>query len=467
MLLTMYGHISHGKLARGNYDAEGHIGFRIAEPGVSNKLSEICFESFSSDSISGCRNRFPQYDSVPSDTKERTDHFAMPGSIESVRCLIKANDSIDRSFFINSNSCSSSSFAVPIFATSTNSRVSREEKLQCTGSVIKRSEGGNSVVDRKPDAVQRGSSNLTSPSIDHNFRCLSSELEGSLSGSSNRRPMDSRGTKTPYKYTGAEGSKIGYFNIYPYAPRSKVNSLTNGQYCGPAIYSQNGGNPQQSLIGHKQRDLGLLATERDHNYCRVPTWGFESKSRFSVTVYEGLERMETKTADFSGNLQFKRDTRHRSLCISNLPPTSLLYFLETGPIQKGERCISKVMEIPKGICFSIFQPNWKSVKESSNGPGPALTGNSNLAKSVLVSPSSSDVSRQTNFYSTSKGSFNGSKDGKASINRERKIKTSGLDNFREKLFAEGILKNAAELITSAKRQGSITHYKSAWGKWDS
>ena len=460
MLLTMYGHISHGKLARGNYDAEGHIGFRIAEPGVSNKLSEICFESFSSDSISGCRNRFPQYDSVPSDTKERTDHFAMPGSIESVRCLIKANDSIDRSFFINSNSCSSSSFAVPIFATSTNSRVSREEKLQCTGSVIKRSEGGNSVVDRKPDAVQRGSSNLTSPSIDHNFRCLSSELEGSLSGSSNRRPMDSRGTKTPYKYTGAEGSKIGYFNIYPYAPRSKVNSLTNGQYCGPVIYSQNGGNPQQ-------RDLGLLATERDHNYCRVPTWGFESKSRFSVTVYEGLERMETKTADFSGNLQFKRDTRHRSLCISNLPPTSLLYFLETGPIQKGERCISKVMEIPKGICFSIFQPNWKSVKESSNGPGPALTGNSNLAKSVLVSPSSSDVSRQTNFYSTSKGSFNGSKDGKASINRERKIKTSGLDNFREKLFAEGILKNAAELITSAKRQGSITHYKSAWGKWDS
>ena len=118
-------HLSHGKLARGNYDVEGHIDFRIAESGVCNKLSKICFESFSSDSISGCRNRLPQYDSVPSDTKESADHFAMPGSIKLIRCLIKANDSIDMSSFINSNSCSSSIFAVPIFATSINSRVSR------------------------------------------------------------------------------------------------------------------------------------------------------------------------------------------------------------------------------------------------------------------------------------------------------------------------------------------------------
>ena len=162
--------------------------------------------------------------------------------------------------------------------------------------------------------------------------------------------------------------------------------------------------------------------------------------------------METKTTDFSGTLQYKGDTRHRTLCISSLPPTSSLYFLEAGPIQQGEGCISKAMEIPKRLCFSNFQPNWKSVEEISNCPRPDLSGNFNLAKSVLVSTSSSDVSRETDFNSTSRGSFNGPKDGKGSINRERKIKTSGLDNFREKLFAEGISKNAAEHITSAKRQ---------------
>ena len=45
-------HLSHGKLARGNYDVKGYIDFRIAESRVCNKLSKICFESFSSDSIS-------------------------------------------------------------------------------------------------------------------------------------------------------------------------------------------------------------------------------------------------------------------------------------------------------------------------------------------------------------------------------------------------------------------------------
>ena len=45
---------------------------------------------------------------------------------------------------------------------------------------------------------------------------------------------------------------------------------------------------------------------------------------------------------------------------------------------------------------------------------------------------------------------------------EKKIKTSGLDNFREKLLAGGISKNVAELITIAKRQGSITLYELTW-----
>ena len=96
-----------------------------------------------------------------------------------------------------------------------------------------------------------------------------------------------------------------------------------------------------------------------------------------------------------------------------------------------------------------------------------LLVNSYLAKTVLVFTSSSDVSRKTNSDSTNRGSFNGPKIGKASIISERKIKISGLNNFREKLFAERISKNDAELISSDIKQGSIAHYESAWGKWDS
>ena len=142
--------------------------------------------------------------------------------------------------------------------------------------------------------------------------------------------------------------------------------------------------------------------------------------------------METKTTDFLKHSAVQGDTRHRPLCTLSFPPTSLLRFLEAGPIQQGEEGISKFMEIPTGACFSTFQPNWKSVEQSSNGPGPDLTGNSNYAKSVLASTSSSDVSRQTDFDFTSRGSFNEPRDGKGSINRKKKIKISGLDSFKDK-----------------------------------
>ena len=142
----------------------------------------------------------------------------------------------------------------------------------------------------------------------------------------------------------------------------------------------------------------------------------------------------------------------------------LLCFLETGPIQQGEGCISKVMGTPKGVCFPTFQPDWKSVLKSSNGHDPDLTVNSNLAKSPLVSTSFSDVSKQTDFDSTNRGPFSPKME-KTSINRERKIKILTWKNSRDDLFVEIISKNTVELIASAKRQVyQYTHYQSTWGK---
>ena len=288
--------------------------------------------------------------SVPTDTKERTDHFAMPESTESIRCLIKANDSIDKSSFING--CSSSTFAVPIFITSTNSRVSREEKLQCTGSVIKRSEGGNSVVDRKPDAVQRESSNLTSPPTQliitsdaslQGWGQLVRDKQQEVHGQQRKLKL-----KAASSETGAEGSQIGYFNIYPYAPRSKVNSLTNGQYCGSVIYSQNGGNPQQSLIRHKQRDLGLLATERDHNYCRVPTWGLQSRSMKDSTEWKPKPQIFQALR----NLRGTPDIDLFASRVSHQLPCYISWKLD--PFSKGRDAFQISWKYLKGYAFPPF-----------------------------------------------------------------------------------------------------------------
>ena len=89
-----------------------------------------------------------------------------------------------------------------------------------------------------------------------------------------------------------------------------------------------------------------------------------------------------------------------------------------------------------------------------------------MAQSLVVSTSSANVNRETNSDTSRKGSLNGPKVGEEFTHRDREIKTSALGNFRQKLFAEGISKNATDLITGAKRQGSTSHYESAWRKWD-
>ena len=278
----------------------------------------------------------------------------MSVSIGSIRCLFKANDSIDRSSFINSNSCSSSTFAVPIFATSTNS--SREEKLQCTGSVIKRSERGNSVVHRKPDAVQRETSNLISPSIDHNFRRLSSGLGAACQGQTAGGPRTAEEQKHHINMVELKASKLAILASIRMHPEVKSIHLQMDNIVGLSYIVKMGGrgDPQQSLIGHKQRDLGLLATERHHNYCRVSSWGFESRSRFPVAVYGGLERMETKTADFSGTLQFKgtADIDLFASRVSRQLPCYISWKLD--PFSKGRDVYQRSWEYQNGYAFPPF-----------------------------------------------------------------------------------------------------------------
>ena len=100
--------------------------------------------------------------------------------------------------------------------------------------------------------------------------------------------------------------------IYLDERRSKSNSLTNRQYFRSVIYSQNVGNLQKSLLRYKQRDPGLLIIERLLlSTCLNP--------RISLTIYEGHERMETKTTDFSDTLQLQqKETPHIDLFSSRV-----------------------------------------------------------------------------------------------------------------------------------------------------
>ena len=102
-------------------------------------------------------------------------------------------------------------------------------------------------------------------------------------------------------------------------------------------------------------------------------------------------------------MQKKVDPRHRSLCVVGFKQGPMLLFLETRPLQQGQRCIPNFMEIPKRVCFSTFRPNREGTEQSTSRPSSNFADNSSLVQSVVVSTSSTNVNRETNSNTSRKG----------------------------------------------------------------
>ena len=108
-----------------------------------------------------------------------------------------------------------------------------------------------------------------------------------------------------------------------------------------------GGYSQQISHRYKQRDLGLLAGQRDHNYKRLPSRCFQQGSRFLVASSERLQRMQVGSQSLSNNMQQVGTSRRRSFCFENFPN---IHIMEVGSIQQKKGRFLNNLDPSKRIC---------------------------------------------------------------------------------------------------------------------
>ena len=114
-----------------------------------------------------------------------------------------------------------------------------------------------------------------------------------------------------------------------------------------------GGYPQQNCLRYKQRDLGLLAGQRDHNYSRTSSRCSQQRSRFPVTSSERLKRMEVGSQCFSSNMQEVGASRHRSFCFQNFSSGPNISW-KLDPFSKGKDAFQITWTYRKGYVFPPF-----------------------------------------------------------------------------------------------------------------
>jgi len=177
--------------------------------------------------------------------------------------------------------------------------------------------------------------------------------------------------------------------------------------------------------------------------------------------------MDVMQEGLQSGLQVEMATRYRSVCIKDFSSDPKLHVMETRSIQPGKGCFSDPVDSLKGLCISPLFSNRSSSKESTSRESINSISNTSLANTILVPKTAPNIYQGPNLTTSENRSAQGAKQGVSSSGRKKKTKTCGLDSLREKLASEGISKRASDLITGSRRESSLSHYESSWGKFSS
>ena len=181
-----------------------------------------------------------------------------------------------------------------------------------------------------------------------------------------------------------------------------------------------------------------------HNYCRISPRKAQYSSGQGISR-KGQQKMKIKSKDISETVLCKGWSRNR--CVSHQSNNSHLtvLLLENRPLESGNGCISIKLEESKGICFSPLFPNGASSEKNSKRASKLSFNCTGMAVTSMVSMPVADVHKKSNFVAKKAKRFKKYSRGKFLISPKELYVVGGMDSIREKLLAEGISKESAEL----------------------
>ena len=175
--------------------------------------------------------------------------------------------------------------------------------------------------------------------------------------------------------------------------------------------------------------------------------------------------METKLNHLHEIVLDKGNTRDGSVCLEGGTPITPVHIIENQSFQSGQGCFSDILGSQVYVRFSPFCTYRKGSSESKSESVSNDYNNSSIARPTMVCRASKIVCKKPTTSTSTQRSTERSCRQVESICNAEFTATTGLDNLRQNLLAEGISKRASNLITNNRRTSSIKHYESAWKKW--
>ena len=327
----------------GTDTCNGHFDISSLESSFSDKSQKISTRTIPEHTIFGYGNQLNRNDTDPSTRGKREDCVTVPGSTGRVISLHEETKSIN---FASTSTVSS-------HAATTNFRIAGNRDYNSERNHVCGSEGRRTGLVGAESAFSQGKiNNFCLSLVNNSFRRFIKKMGSFLSRAQDWRIMDIVRKQMSYvlEMKAAKFAILAFTRMHPSVQsiHLQVDNVVVFSY----LVKVCGGYSQQISHRYKQRDLGLLAGQRDHNYSRIPSRCSQQGSRFPVASSERLQRMEVGSQSLSNNMQQVGTSRRRSFCFKNFPNIHM----KIESIQQEKGRFSNNLGPSKRICFPPFAP---------------------------------------------------------------------------------------------------------------
>ena len=433
---------------------------------IQDQLGEVTACSNPSDYLLGIHNRCNQDETDTTRGEGTTDNYRLSVCNQQRQSDSEGAIKVDWEDVSNHVGSSPSPTVLQRAPTTEKQSICHLPILRDHSNPDQRGNSGVEMVDKDAQGLEWTPNSPTNSRSHHRDRCITAGMGGSISTREYRWPLVRGGTGMPHQCPGANGWSLSNQDLcqrqaeHPYPPK-------DGQQNSHDIYQSDGGNKVSNSITGGMRPMALVPTERDNIISRAPTRGAEHHSRHGIQDTTITSRVDAGKVNLPQGNADPGTMLNRSLRNQTQQPAGKVHKLAPRPIRNCNRRLPVVLAGRDWVHISPICTDWQMSAEGAPRTVYSGSDHPHMEHTTLVPSVTGPSGRVPIIASNTKQTPNRPFQQSASSNSEQPTAVGRLESVRKTHIAEGISKQASELILSSWSKGTNTAYQSGWTKWAS
>ena len=274
--------------------------------------------------------------------------------------------------------------------------------------------------------------------------------------------------QTTHQHSRIESSPSGHSVLSDVTSKDSTTYCSaDGQLYSSSVCQQERGDTVVDVSSLGSGNLERLSTERHMDNSTTSSRSTQCRCGLGFTSLQQTHGVDSGQGDLYTHSHQVLHSASRLVCVSFKSSTTLLCFPTPRPGCNGDRCDDVAVEQMDIIHSCTDCDAASNSEEDTRGSGNLSTNSSKMARPVLVSVTTGDVSGHP-CHSSNVGEESVSTVRPGSVTPiVENNEASGMASFREPCRAEGLPPQVCDILMASWREGTKKGYEGPWKLWTS